>query len=117
MRKGPKRPNFTFKNTEGTEYEVLFYKPHGKHFDGAVGICQDPDDEHPKIYISPYQTDQSELNTSIHEFAHAFFWDKSEKEVYAFANALSRFLYNECKWRKHTIKKAPKAKKPRKRKK
>ena len=61
MRRGPKRPNFKFKNTEGVQYEVLFYKPHEKHFDGAMGICQDPEDEHPKIYISPYLTDQSEL--------------------------------------------------------
>ena len=116
MRKGPKRPNFKFKNTEGNQYEVLFYKPHGKHFDGAVGICQDPEDEHPKIYISPYLTDQSELNTSIHEFAHAFFWDKSEKEVYAFANALSRFLYNECHWRKPRKPAKAKTKKGRKKK-
>ena len=83
------------------EYVVLFKKPHGKHYDDADGVCYAPDDERPRIYINPYLTKQSELNTCIHEFAHAFFWDKNEYEVKRFADALSRFLYNHCKWRKN----------------
>ena len=43
---------------------------------------------------------EDELNTIIHEFTHAFFWDKTENQVYKFANAVSRFLYTECGWRK-----------------
>ena len=112
MRKGKKRPGFTFKNTKGVEYEVLFYKPNKKVYDGAVGICDDPKEKNPKILINPSLSDQSELNTAIHEFAHAFFWDKSEKDVMSFANAISRFLYNECHWRKHCSEKT--AKKPKK---
>ena len=100
MRKGDKRPGFTFKNSKGIEYEVLFYRPNKKIYNDAVGLCHDPKEKNPKIYIHPDQTDQGELNTAIHEFAHAFFWDKSETDVYNFANALSRFLYNECHWRK-----------------
>ena len=100
MRKGDKRPGFKFKNTKGVEYEVLFHKPNKKVYNHAVGLCHDPNEKDPKILIDPYQTDQGELNTAIHEFAHAFFWDKSEKDVYSYANALSRFLYNECHWRK-----------------
>ena len=88
MRKGKKRPGFTFKNTKGIEYEVLFYKPNKKVYDGAVGICDDPKEKDPKILINPYLSDRSELNTAIHEFAHAFFWDKSEKDVMSFANAI-----------------------------
>ena len=95
-----KRKDFTFKNNEGVKYEVLFHKPHSAHYGEADGTCGDPEDENPKIYINPYLTKQSELNTSIHEFTHAFFWDATEKEVYKFANTLSRFLYNYCKWRK-----------------
>ena len=119
MRKGPKRPGFTFKNTKGIEYEVLFYKPNKKVYDHAVGLCHDPNEKDPKILIDPYQTDQGELNTAINEFAHAFFWDKSETDVVAFANAVSRFLYNECKWRKSrppakTTKKKKSAKKRKK---
>ena len=91
---------FTFKNRECVEYIVLFKKPHGKHFDEADGVCYSPDDKRPRIYINPYLTKQSELNTCIHEFAHAFFWDETERSVASFANALSRFLYQECSWRK-----------------
>ena len=91
---------FTFKNAKGIEYEIIFRKPDKKHFGEADGICTDPDKESPKIHINPYLTKQSELNTVIHEVAHAFFWDKTEAEVYKFANTLSRFLYNECGWRK-----------------
>ena len=95
----PKRP-FKFKNTKGVEYEVLFRKPNKKHYGDADGTCSDPEGGDPKIHISPYLTSQSELNTCIHEFAHAFFWEKSEHQVHAFANSLSRFLYNDRKWRR-----------------
>lgn len=97
-RKGKK--NFVFKNNEGTKYEVFFQKPNSAHYGEADGTCSDPEGEHPKIFINPYLTKQSELNTAIHEFTHSFFWEATEKEVYKFANTLSRFLYNYCKWRK-----------------
>ena len=91
---------FTFKNSKGKEYIVLFKKPHGKHYDEADGVCYSPDDERPRIYINPYLTKQSELNTCIHEFAHAFFWEATENQVNKFGNAVSKFLYTECGWRK-----------------
>lgn len=91
---------FTFKNAAGIEYEVLYTKPNSHHYGDADGTCSPPDEENPRIHINPYLTKQSELNTVVHEFAHAFFWDKSEKEVYRFANAVSKFLYNRCGWRK-----------------
>lgn len=101
MRRGKKTPKFTFKNTDGVEYEVVFHKPNkGVYGENCDGVCHNPSQDNPKIYINPYLTDQSELNTAIHEFAHAFFWDKPEYQIYAFANSLSRFLYNECNWRK-----------------
>jgi hypothetical protein len=110
MRKGDKRPGFTFKNSKGVEYEVLFYKPNKKIYNGAVGLCYDPNEDSPKIYIDPYQSDQAELNTAIHEFAHAFFWEKTEKEIKTFADTMSRFLYNECHWRKKRAAKKKKKK-------
>ena len=91
---------FYFKNTKGVEYEVIFRKPSERAYDGADGVCFGPDVEYPKIYINPYLTKQSELNTVIHEFCHAFFWDKPENDVFKFANSLSRFLYNTHGWRK-----------------
>lgn len=99
-RRSKKAKNFTFSNIQGVKYEVLFSKPNKRIYGEADGICADPDEKRPKIHINPYLTKQSELNTCIHEFTHAFFWEKTEKEVYKFANTLSRFLYNYCKWRK-----------------
>jgi hypothetical protein len=96
MRKEP----FKFKNSKGIEYEVLFRKPNERHYGDADGTCANPGVPNPKIHISPYLTLQSELNTCIHEFAHAYFWDKTETEISAFANSLSRFLYTERKWRR-----------------
>ena len=58
--------------------------------------------ERPKILINPYLSDQSELNTAIHNSLDTK--DKSEKDVASFTNAISRFLYNECHWRKHSSK-------------
>ena len=95
-----KTENFKFKNTNGVEYEVFFKKPNSKYYADADGYCHDPKEKDPKIYINPYLTKQSELNTIIHEMAHAFFWDKPEKDIFAYANAVSRMLFNHQQWRK-----------------
>ena len=99
-KKGKKKPNFTFKNTKGIEYEIFFIKPNEKYYGDVDGYCHDPKEKNPKIYINPYLTKQSELNTIVHEMAHAFFWDKPEKDIYAYANAVSRMLYTHQQWRK-----------------
>ena len=101
MAKKPKKRNFKFKTPKGAKYEVLFRKPDKRHFDDADGICTSPKEDNPKIHINPKLTDQSTLNTAVHEIAHAFFWNKTELEVTRFANTVSRFLYNYCGWRKH----------------
>ena len=96
-----KKPTFHFKNNEGVEYEILFRKPNKRHYGkDCDGICNDPHEPSPKIQINPYLGKQSELNTAIHEIAHAYFWDKTEKEITLYANTVSRFLYNWCGWRK-----------------
>ena len=94
------KENFTFTNSDGVSYEILFTKPNTHHYGEADGTCGPPDIDNPKIHINPYLTKRNELNTIVHEFAHAFFWDKTEKEVYKFANALSRFLYLNQSWRR-----------------
>ena len=99
MSRRPQKP-FTFKNSEGVEYEIIYRKPDERHFGDADGICVDPHKESPKIHIRPDLTKYMELNTIIHEMAHSFFWDKSEKEITQFANATARFLYRNQKWRK-----------------
>ena len=50
------------------------------------------------------------MNTMIHEFAHAFFWEASEENVTKFGNTVTRFLYSQG-WRK--AKKNPKKNKGR----
>ena len=102
MAKQRKRRNFKFKTPKGATYEVLFRKPDKRHFGSDCdGVCTSPKEERPKIHINPKLTDQSMLNTAVHEMAHAFFWNKTELEVTKFANTVSRFLYSYCGWRKH----------------
>ena len=93
------RPYFTFKNSKGIEYGVFFRKPNEKTWIFRWGLRRSKYPE-PKIEISPYLTKKTELNTSIHEICHAFFWDKSEAEVTKFANTVTKFLYTKCGWRK-----------------
>ena len=92
-----KKKNFTFKTNEGTEYEVLLQKPNSAHYGNADGVCYPPTGDGAKIYINPYLNKQSELNTSIHEFAHAFFWDKSEREVRKFSSVLAGLINKQIK--------------------
>ena len=99
-KKKKKKQNFTFKNTQGVEYEIFFKKPNSKYYQDTDGYCHAPKEKDPKIYINPYLTKQTELNTIVHEMAHAFFWDKPEKDIFAYANAVSRMLYTHQNWRK-----------------
>lgn len=100
-----KEPCFRFRNSEGAEYEVYFVKPNKAHYgEGTLGLCESPEFEHAKIYVSPYLSEKSELNTIIHEICHAFFWDKQEARVNKFANTVAGLLYREG-WRKDKTKK------------
>ena len=89
---------FTFSTTKGVQYEIVFRKPHKAYGNDLDGLCIDPCEENPKIYINPYISKNCELNTSIHEIAHAFFWDKSETDISRFADVCSNFLYQNG-WR------------------
>ena len=87
-----------FKNSDGIEYELVWKKPH--HTYNADGLCYSPELDNPKILVDPKLKKRRKLSTLIEEVTHAFFWDKSEREIYKFANTISRFLYEECGWRK-----------------
>ena len=93
--------SFKFKNTKNITYEVYFRKPHSTHFGDADGVCWgvEKDEKEAKIFINPYLTPKSELNTIIHEFTHSFFWNRTETEVYKFANTVAAFLYRQG-WRR-----------------
>lgn len=88
-----------FKNHQGVEYEIVFRKPHKAH-GNCDGICFVGEKDKSKIYINPHRSNQVQLNTIIHEVAHAYFPEKSEAEILAFGNTLSRVLYNNLGWRR-----------------
>lgn len=90
---------FVFTNTKGVQYQSFFKKPDKRIGEGIDGLCFDPEDEEPKIYIRPGMSNRREMNTCIHEVAHAFFWDKSETDVRRYADTVSRYLY-QLGWRK-----------------
>ena len=93
-----------FKNYDGVQYEMLFKKPDKRVADNADGWCTSPYSIKPRILINPYRTQQTQLNSIVHEMAHAFFWDKSETEITRFGNAVSRVLYNKLGWRSPHVK-------------
>ena len=70
MREPINQVPFTFTAPNGSKYECYFRKV-GK----LDGICYDPTDEDPKIFVTPKMSARREMNTCIHEAAHAFFWD------------------------------------------
>ena len=92
-----KKP-FVFRTYDGkVRYEVILQKPPKAY--NAVGLCFDPSEDEPKIIVNPNQTERQLMNTMIHEFAHAFFWDASEENVTKFGNTVTRYLYSQG-WRK-----------------
>ena len=90
--------SFNFKTDKGVEYHVNKIKIPAK--DKAEGLCDSPDNEYPKILIEASLLPRREMSVTIEEFAHAFFWDKSEKNVRKFAAVLTKYLYTNG-WRKN----------------
>lgn len=88
--------SFTFEDGKGHKYKVLFKKlpPRCSY----MGLCEDPEDESPKIVINSKLKGKGLMNTLIHEFAHAFFWESTEKNVTIFANKITKILY-QMGWR------------------
>lgn len=101
---------YFFENSQGHKYEVVFKKLNKKC--NYMGICDDPEEDRPKIVIDNTLSDKSLLNTIIHEFAHAFFWDSTEKNVSSFANKVTKLLYSMgWKYEKNEIRQAKKTSK------
>jgi len=90
---------YKFTNTKGVTYHVYFKKPDKRLGEDIDGLCFDPEDEHPKIYIRPGMSNRREMNTCLHEYAHAFFWDKPETDIRRYADTVSSYLY-KLGWRK-----------------
>ena len=89
--------SFNFKTDKGIKYSVDKVKIPSR--DRAEGLCDCPDNDFPKILIEISLLPRREMAVTIEEFAHAFFWDKSEKNVRKFAATLTKYLYSQG-WRK-----------------
>ena len=92
-----KKPEFRFKNAEGVKYRVAWRKPNKKF--QADGLCYNPNDVDPRIFLNPDMLERRSMAVIIEEFTHAFFFEKREKEVRKFSATLRNFLYKKG-WRK-----------------
>jgi len=88
---------FKFKTDEGYEYQVENVKVPPKY--KASGLCFDPASKNPRIIIDPTLLPRRELSVTLEEFAHAFFFEKTEKKVRKFSATLAKYLYSRG-WRK-----------------
>ena len=88
---------FKFKTDEGYEYSVDKVKIPNRF--SAEGLCDNPTSDYPKILIEKDLLPRRELSVTIEEFAHAFFFDKTEKKVRKFSAVLTKYLYSQG-WRK-----------------
>ena len=84
---------FKFKTDEGYEYTVSKVKV-SPHFN-ASGLCDNPEADNPQIVIDPSLLPRRELAVTIEEFAHAFFFEKTEKKVRKFSAVLTKYLYSQ----------------------
>lgn len=87
--------NSKFTNADGIEYELMWKKPHYTY--NAEGLCWAPDQEDPKIIIDPTLKPKRKMSVLIEEVTHAFFWEKSEKEVRKFSALLTRLINKNLK--------------------
>jgi len=87
--------NVKFRNSDGVEYELIWKKPHYTY--NADGLCYSPEMDNPKILVDPKLKKRRKLSTLIEEVTHAFFWDKSEKEVRKFSSVLSGLICKQIK--------------------
>ena len=87
--------NVKFKNSDGIEYELLWKKPH--HTYNADGLCYSPELDNPKILVDPKLKKRRKMSTLIEEVTHAFFCDKSEREVRKFSSVLAGLINKQIK--------------------
>lgn len=87
--------NIKFKNSDGVEYELIWKKPH--HTYNADGLCYSPESDEPKILVDPKLKKRRKMSTLIEEVTHAFFWDKTEREVRKFSSVLAGLINKQIK--------------------
>jgi len=87
-----KKPDYAFTNADDQKFRFYFRKPHKSH--DADGLCYNPEYyEEPKIYVNPHLPPKRKLQVVIEEVAHAFWYDKTEREVRKFSRVLADILW------------------------
>lgn len=81
-----------FKNFEGVEYTVNYNKPPIKY--NAAGLCENPYEKYPQIYVDPSLKKHRQLNVLIEEVFHAHLYDLPEKKARKFAANLGKLIYS-----------------------
>jgi hypothetical protein len=75
----------------GKRYKIELVAPSKIQYD--LGVCQDPRQKGKSIKINNTLTGLEELDTWIHEFLHASFFDLSEEPVLEISTDLARLLW------------------------
>lgn len=88
---------YVFKNAHGKKYVIRTKKIPNKY--RAHGLCEPPNWKKPNIWLDERMSDRKRLSVAIEEMTHAFFWEKTEKQVKKFAARLAKFLYHDG-WRR-----------------
>jgi len=92
------KKTFSFVNTKGVKYKVKERRIQKRH--SSVGLCYPPFGKNPRIYLDPDMSDRLRLSVTIEEFLHAFFWNKTEREVRKASRTIAKFLYLD-NWRRN----------------
>ena len=74
---------------------IEWKKPH--HTYNADGLCYSPEADEPKILVDPKLKKRRKMSTLIEEVTHAFFWDKTEREVRKFSSVLAGLINKQIK--------------------
>jgi hypothetical protein len=85
-------PDYTITRYDKISVPV-YYENIAKRHD-ASGLCYDPLTDRRKILIENRLGKRRQLNVTIEEICHAFFWDEPEYKVRKFSAQLGKVIYN-----------------------
>lgn len=84
-----KEPLLSFYTQFGKEFKIYLKKLRAKE----EGFCENPLRKKPKIVIDERLLPRRELAVICEEIAHAFFYEKTEREIRRFAAVLTKTIY------------------------
>lgn len=87
--------NITFRTNKNKEYRVITLHKFPKVYEDYRGLCDDPSEDRPCIYMLSYLKDKELIEIIVHEMTHAFFWNASEEKVTKFAEEVAEVIYKK----------------------